>query len=78
VLNVITIHELRKIRKEAIMAQFEMLTCIYLKVLRKIMRNVGHNTRSPGRDLIPRPPKHEVGMLTSLPRRLEVNIENEL
>jgi hypothetical protein len=42
------------------------------------MRNVGQNTRSPGRDIIPRPPNHEVGMLPPLPRGLDVDIASEL
>jgi hypothetical protein len=37
--------------------------------LRKTMKNLSQDTRSPSRDLKPGPPEYEAGVLTTRPRR---------
>jgi hypothetical protein len=40
-----------------------------LEGLRKITKNLSHDSRSPGRVFNPRPPEYEAGVLTTRPRR---------
>lgn len=42
---------------------------IYLEGLRKATKEVSQDSRSPGQNFKPGPPKYEVGELTSLLRR---------
>jgi hypothetical protein len=42
---------------------------VCLENLRKTMKNLSQDSRSPGQDLDPGPPKYEAGVLTTRPRR---------
>jgi hypothetical protein len=44
---------------------------IFLERLRKTMKSLCQDSRSPGVDLNPGPPAYEAGVLTTRPRRLD-------
>jgi hypothetical protein len=47
---------------------------IRLEGLRKTTKNLGHDSRSRGRDLNPGSPVYEAGVLVALPKRLVMTI----
>jgi hypothetical protein len=61
--------ELERICKEAVWPNFEGLSGIRLESLREATRNLSQDSRSPGRDLNPGPPKYEAHFPTTRPRR---------
>jgi hypothetical protein len=60
---------------EVVVAKFKNYSGICLEGLKKTMKNLSQDSRSPGQDLNPRPPKYEAGVLTTQPRR-SVNLSS--
>jgi hypothetical protein len=48
---------------------------IFLEGLRKTTKNLSRDSRSPGRDLNPRPPEYESGVLTTRLRRSVIKVK---
>jgi hypothetical protein len=60
------INKWERTRKETVVAYYPG---IFLEGLRNTTKNLSPGSRSPGRDLKPKLPEYEAGVLTTQPRR---------